>query len=148
MIVSLRLESSLYHYQRQISDYGFYDDQLMAVYPEYYTTWDAPTQLIPFAEKYQWARENDTTLYNDLLKLVVHANYPYVTEPDRLSSYYSANLSVTKEIGDHVSLSFYANNFFRNMSTVHSSQTDLETSLFSSGYIPSFYYGLSVKLKI
>lgn len=148
MIVSLRLESSLYHYQRQISDYGFYDDQLMAVYPEYYTTWDAPTQLIPFAEKYQWARENDTTLYNDLSKLVVHANYPYVTEPDRLSSYYSANLSVTKEIGDHVSLSFYANNFFRNMSTVHSSQTDLETSLFSSGYIPSFYYGLSVKLKI
>jgi hypothetical protein len=148
MIVSLRLESSLYHYQRQISDYGFYDDQLMAVYPEYYTTWDAPTQLIPFAEKYQWARENDTTLYNDLSKLVVHANYPYVTEPNRLSSYYSANLSVTKEIGDHVSLSFYANNFFRNMSTVHSSQTDLETSLFSSGYIPSFYYGLSVKLKI
>lgn len=148
MIVSLRLESSLYHYQRQISDYGFYDDQLMAVYPEYYTTWDTPTELIPFAEKYQWARENDATLYNDLSKLVVHANYPYVTEPNRLSSYYSANLSVTKEIGDHVSLSFYANNFFRNMSTVHSSQTDLETSLFSSGYIPSFYYGLSVKLKI
>jgi hypothetical protein len=31
---------------------------------------------------------------------------------------------------------------------VHASQTDLETSLFSSGYIPSYYYGLSLKLKL
>jgi hypothetical protein len=68
--------------------------------------------------------------------------------PNRISAYYSANLSVTKEIGDHVAISFYANNFFRNMKTVHSSQTDLRTSLFSSNYIPSFYYGLSLKLKL
>ena len=148
MIVSLRLESSLYNYRRLISDYSFDDDGLAAVYPEYYTTWGNPTDLIPFAEKYLWARDNDVTLYNDLSKLVVHANYPYVLNPNRISSYYSANLSVTKELGDHISLSFYANNFFRNMSTVHSSQTDLETSLFSSGYIPSFYYGLSLRLKI
>ena len=60
----------------------------------------------------------------------------------------SANLSVTKEIGDHVSLSFYANNFFNNMKMVHSSQTDTETSLFSSGYIPNYYYGLSLRLKL
>jgi ABC-type bacteriocin/lantibiotic exporter with double-glycine peptidase domain len=39
------------------------------------------------------------------------------------------------------------NNFLNNMHTVHSSQTDLETSLFSSGYIPSYYYGLALKLK-
>jgi len=68
--------------------------------------------------------------------------------PNRLSAYYSANLSVTKEIGDHVSVSFYANNFFNNMGRVHSSQTDLETSLFGSGYIPSYYYGLSLRLKL
>ena len=55
---------------------------------------------------------------------------------------------MTKEIGDHVSVSFYANNFFNNMSTVHSSQTGLETSLFSSSYIPSYYYGLSLRVKI
>jgi hypothetical protein len=67
---------------------------------------------------------------------------------NRISSYYSANLSVTKEIGDHVSVSFYANNFFNTMKKVHSSQTDLETSLFSSGYVPSYYYGLSLRLKI
>ena len=68
--------------------------------------------------------------------------------PNRLSDYYSANLSVTKELGDHVSVSFYANNFFRNMHQVHSSQTDLYTSLFSSSYIPNFYYGLSLRLKL
>jgi len=34
------------------------------------------------------------------------------------------------------------------MSTVRSSQTGMETSLFASGYIPSFYYGLSLKLKL
>ena len=55
---------------------------------------------------------------------------------------------MTKEIGDHVSVSFYANNFFNNMSTVRSSQTGLETSLFSSSYIPSYYYGLSLRVKI
>ena len=68
--------------------------------------------------------------------------------PNRLSAYYSANLSVTKEIGDHISISFYANNFFRNMAQVHSSQTDLDTSLFNSSYIPGFYYGLSLRLKL
>ena len=67
---------------------------------------------------------------------------------NRISAYYSANLSVTKEIGDHVSVSFYANNFFNTMKTVHSSQTDLDTSLFSSSYIPSYYYGLSLRLKL
>jgi len=55
---------------------------------------------------------------------------------------------VTKEIGDHVSVSFYANNFFRNMKKVHASQTNLDTSLFGSSYIPSFYYGLSLRLKL
>ena len=68
--------------------------------------------------------------------------------PNRLSAYYSANLSVTKEIGDHVSVSFYANNFWNTMRHVHSSQTDLETSLFGSSYVPSYYYGLSLRLKI
>ena len=55
---------------------------------------------------------------------------------------------ITKEIGNHVSVSFYANNFLNNMSTVHNSQTDLRTSLFGSSYIPSYYYGLSLRLKL
>ena len=142
LIMALRIESTLYSYRKNLSN--FEGD----VYPEYYTTWDAPDTKIPFAEKFQWAKDNDATLYNDLQNLVVHPNTAYVMNANRISAYYSANLSVTKEIGDHVSISFYANNFFNNMKTVHSSQTDLDTSLFSSSYIPSYYYGLSLRLKL
>jgi len=169
LIVSLRLESSLYYYKRSLSeglnatrgivlenssDYtgtaydGSVTDAFVAVYPEYYSTWDDPNTLIPFAEKFLWAQENDKTLYTDLQKLVVKSNYAYVMNPNHLSKYYSANFTVTKEIGEHVSVSFYANNFFNNMKKIHASQTDLYTSLFSSGYIPSYYYGLSLRLKL
>ena len=34
------------------------------------------------------------------------------------------------------------------MKTVHSSQSDLDTSLFTSGYIPDYYYGLSLRFKL
>ena len=169
MIVALRIESSLYQYTRPLSEFsngtrgyvlsdgtGYegvpYDgkttDKFLVVYPEYYSTWDDPSTLIPFAEKFLWAKDNDPTLYNDLSKLIVRSNYGYNMNPNRVSAYYSANLSVTKEIGDHISISFYANNFFQNMRMVHSSQTDLNTSLFGSSYIPSFYYGLSLRLKL
>lgn len=169
MIMSLRLESTLYNYRRQLSEFsdgtrgymldddnGFegepYDgksfNKYVVIYPEYYSTWDKPTELIPFAEKLQWAKENDATLYSDLSKLVVRSNYAYVMNPNKLSAYYSANLSITKEIGDHISLSFYANNFFNTMRYVHSSQTGLDTSLFESSYVPSYYYGLSLRLKL
>ena len=142
LIMALRIESTLYSYRKSLSN--FEGD----VYPEYYTTWDDPNTMIPFAEKFLWAKDNDATLYNDLQNLVVHPNTAYVMNANRISAYYYANLNVTKEIGDHVSISFYANNFFNNMKTVHSSQTDLDTSLFSSSYIPSYYYGLSLRLKL
>ena len=169
LIVALRLETTLYSYRKAISeidgavrgivlnsqaDYmgtafdGNTENKYVAVYPEYYSTWDKPDERIPFAERFLWAKDNDPTLYNDLCNLVVKSNTPYVLNPNRISAYYSANLSITKEIGDHVSLSFYANNFFNNMKTVHSSQTDLDTSLFSSSYIPSYYYGLSLRFKL
>jgi len=142
LIMALRIESTLYSYRKNLSDFDG------DVYPEYYTTWDDPNTMVPFAERFLWAKENDVTLYNDLQNLVVHPNTAYMMTPNRLSAYYSANLSLTKEIGDHVSVSFYANNFFNNMMTVHSSQTDLKESVFSKSYIPSYYYGLSLRLKL
>lgn len=169
MVVALRIEASLYEYSRSISEYSDgsrayvlekrgdyfgtpYDrslrDKYLVVYPEYYSTWENPDKLIPFLEKFKWAKENNRALYNDLARMVVRSNYAYVMNPNRRSGYFSANLSITKEIGDHVTLSFYANNFFNNMAKVRSSQTDLETTLFGSGYIPRFYYGLSLKLKL
>ena len=169
LIVALRLEATLYSYRKAISeldgamrgitldsqaDYtgiafdGNTENKYIAVYPEYYSTWDNPDNRIPFAETFLWAKDNDATLYNDLCNLVVKSNTPYTMNPNRISAYYSANLSITKEIGDHVSLSFYANNFFNNMKTVHSSQTDLDESLFASSKIPSYYYGLSLRFKL
>jgi len=169
MIVALRLEWSAYQYRRALSEYsdaargymiddnsayfgepydGTSENKYVVVYPEYYSTWDDPSTLIPFYDKFVWARDNDRQLYSDLARLVVKSNYPYTMNPNRISGYCSANISITKEIGDHVSVSFYANNFFNNMKKVHSSQTDLETSLFASGYIPSYYYGLSLRLKL
>ena len=169
LIVALRIEASLYNYHRQLGEFddamrgvvladkssytgtpydGTSENQYVAIYPDYYSTWDNPDERIPFAERFLWAKDHDATLFSDLSKLVVRSNYPYVMNPNRISSYYSANLSITKEIGDHVAVSFYANNFFNNMQTVHSSQTNLETSLFASSYIPTYYYGLSLKLKL
>ena len=169
LIVALRIESSLYRYNRSLCELssgtrgivlndkgdltgtpydGTSENQYVAIYPEYYTTWDNPDEKIPFAEKFLWAKDNDPTLYSDLSKLVVKTNYAYTMNPNRISAYYSANLSITKEIGDHVSVSFYANNFFNTMRKVHSTQDNLETSLFNSAYVPSYYYGLSLKLKL
>ena len=170
LIVALRLESTLYSFRRSLSQQadgssrgfmldgkegytgepydGVTENKFVVVYPEYYSTWENPTELIPFADAFLAAKDNDQKLYNDLSQLIVRSNYAYTMNPNRLSAYYSANLSVTKEIGDHISISFYANNFFNNMKQVHSSQTDLYTSLFGSNYIPSYYYGLSLRLKI
>ena len=55
------------------------------------------------------------------------------------------NFSVTKEIGDLASISFYANNFFNNFSKIRSSRT--EDYVQGSVYITNFYYGLTLRLK-
>lgn len=54
----------------------------------------------------------------------------------------SANLSITKEIGDHVSVSFYANNFTNSRPFVASYATGVKAV-----FTPDFYYGLTVRLK-
>jgi TonB dependent receptor. len=170
MILSVRLESSLYNYRQSLCEYsdggyrgmalenggdysGVYGDvygkdKYVAVYPKYYSTWDDPDVKIPFAEKLSWAKENDAVLYNELTKLVMKTNTSYYFNPNRISSYFSANFSLTKEIGDYASVSFFANNFFNHVGIVKSSQAGLETSLYASAYIPKFYYGLTLKLKI
>lgn len=169
LIVSMRVEASFYNYRRNLNEYSGGDrgfviddvndnfgtntniysgDNYVAAYPLYYTTWEDPDTKIPFAERFAWAKDNDRALYNELAKLVSKSNTNYYFNRNKLSSYFSANLSVTKEIGDVASISFYANNFFNNMKRVKSSQTHLETSLYNSSYIPKFYYGLSLRLKL
>ena len=108
----------------------------------------APGEKIPFLEKFVWARENDKELYQDLCKLVVKSNTTYFFNENRISAYYAANFNVTKELGKWASITLYARNFLYQMGKVKSSQTGLESSLFDSNYIPKFYYGMSVRIKL
>ena len=171
MVFSLRLESTLYTYRQNLSEYsdgrligylleaaddfhgtqqhGIYNkDAYVAVYPEYYTSWDAPEEKVPFLEKFIWAKDNDKDLYQDLSKLVVKSNTSYFFNEERVTAYYAANLNITKEIGNVASITFYARNFFYQMGKVKSSQTGIESSLYESRLVPKFYYGLSLRLKL
>ena len=76
-------------------------------------------------------------------KLVYRPNNDYLFNQDGYGPYCSANLSVTKEIGDHVSLSFFANNFTNSRTTVYSMATGV-----GAIFTPSFYYGLTCRVKL
>ncbi|WP_346857466.1 carboxypeptidase-like regulatory domain-containing protein [uncultured Draconibacterium sp.] len=173
MIVSCRFESCLYDYSRQLSEYsngirsyvlddkdsyipssssqGIYDgNNYVATYPEYYKSIHDMETEIPFLEKFLWAKENDPELYNDLSKLVKKSNRDYYFQPEKYSPYFAANLNVTKEIGDRLSLTFKATNFFNNTGIITNSKTGNEESLYmnGSGKIAKFYYGLSMRVKL
>lgn len=105
-----------------------------------------------FLPKFKDARQNDNAMYSDLAKFIDMTTYLWYFGKDYISPYFSANISVTKEIGDIASLSFYANNFFNNLGQVKSSRTGQYSSVsgspFSnSGNTPGFFYGLSLRLK-
>ena len=170
LVISLRIETTLFDSRRALSegingisrgyvikdpaDYfgtpytGNERDQYVALWPQFYSTWDNPNELIPFAERFIWARDNDRQLFNELAALVVKTNYNYNLNPDRISAYVSGNINITKEIGDHVSISFLANNFWNSMARIKSRQTGLRSTIYNAGYIPPFYYGLSVRIKL
>jgi hypothetical protein len=171
LIVSTRIEASLQNYSQSLSENmqgnrGFVLDgrdeytpsetkkdiyagnQFVGVYPEYYVSLDDMSTPVPFAEKFLWAKENDKVLYNELAKMVIRTNYNYLFNPNRVSKYFSANIGVTKEIGQIATISFNATNFISNMGTIRSSGSNATTSLFGSSRIPTFYYGLSLRLKL
>lgn len=169
LIISMKIEGALYNYSRSLSEYngktrGFvWDEETMdyfgtntdiyggdryvAVYPLYYSTWENPDVKVPFAESFIDAKDNNPELYGELLKLVMKSNYKTTFNPEKLSSYFSANLSITKEIGDFATISFFANNFYNSMGKVKSGKEGTQHSLYNN-YIPRFYYGLSLRLKI
>jgi hypothetical protein len=170
MIVSLKIETTLYRYSRTLMESGKYNnvafaskesgstlgtpydksmrDVFVTVYPVYYSTWENPEKLIPFETTYIASKDSDPTLFADLGKLTSTTSYSYNFNPEKISAYYSANLSITKEISKLASISFYANNFFCHNGNVKSTKTGLKTSLYDSGYIPQFYYGITLRIKI
>lgn len=171
MIVSLRLEGSLYTHSQSLSEFGglqrgfvldsredflssstqtdiYVGDQYVGLYPDYYISFDDMDTKIPFAEKFRWAKENDRELYNNLARLVEKTSYNYTFNPSKISAYFSANINITKEIGNVASVSFYAKNFVNNMSLTKDSQREYEQTLYNSGKIPPFQYGLTLRLKL
>lgn len=169
LIVSLRIEGALYSSTRQLSEYNegdrsfrlaskdsyvpiegdIYDsDHYIGMYPLYYSSIEDLNARIPFMEAFLQAKESDTALYNELAKLVSKTPTGYYFNTNNISPYFIANLSVTKEIGKYVSISFDAKNFTNTTSKVRLSANDADFSLYGSTYIPAFYYGLSLRIKL
>lgn len=167
LIISMKFEASLLRYSRYLSEMedgqrsyviadmnsqfpaenggSIYDGQNYTItYPQYYVSY-ASGERRDFLTDYRWAKDNDQALYTDLSRLVTRSSYLYFFSKDYISPYFSANISVTKEIGDIASISFYANNFFNNHGQVYSTRTGNWSSV--SSYIPGFFYGLSLRLK-
>lgn len=171
MIFSLKIEGTFLNTQQRLSEYSggersfvlesrdsslpaadggsiYAGDNYIGTYPLYYASRDDLNTRIPFRDKFLWAYENDRQLYNDLSKLVMRSNTGYTFKEWKYSPYFSANINVTKEIGDHLTVAFYANNFFNSMQKIKAWHTGTEQSLFASGRIPAFSYGISLKVKL
>ena len=78
-----------------------------------------------------------------LQRLILRSGNMYTFAKDGYDPYLSANLSLTKEIGDHVSLSFFANNFTNARPYRKSHATGV-----SAIFTPAFYYGLTCRIKL
>lgn len=168
MIVSMKIEAGLYTFSQALTETAdggrrswALDDRskiletsnaeiygregYVTLYPLYYSSMDEPGVKKDFLEALKWAKDNDSKMYSDLSRLVVTTNFNYIFKTDRISPYLNANFSITKEIGDMASISFYANNFFNNCGQVFSQKTGNWESV--SNRIPTFYYGLTLRLK-
>lgn len=152
LVITARLEMSILTRTRNISDYcgkayaftvgegdrkptggNIYEDEsFTAVWPVAYMDLDGITH--PFTE----AEAANPEFSNLILK----SGNAYTFKQDGYGFYCSANLSVTKEIGKHVSLSFFANNFTNSRAYVKSMATGV-----GAIFTPSFYYGLTCRLK-
>ncbi|MBR4826484.1 MAG: TonB-dependent receptor, partial [Bacteroidales bacterium] len=104
-----------------------------AVYPTSYIDLDGTV--------HPWTAESASD--PELSRLILRSGNIYIFAPDGYDPYVSANLSVSKEIGDHVSLSFFANNFTNSRAFVKSHATGV-----SAIFTPNFYYGLTCRIKL
>lgn len=152
LIVTCRLEASLLTRSQNISshngkDYAFtveenskkatggniYDGKAYtAVWPVAYVDLDGSVH------EFTSVQAEDPSFQNLILK----SGNIYTFAPDGYGAYMSANLSITKEIGDHISMSFFANNFTNSRPYVISRATGV-----GAIFTPSFYYGLTCRLK-
>lgn len=152
LIVSFRLEASLLKRSQNLSEYNgkeyafnvsdnsnaatggsIYDgNSYTAIYPVAYL--DLNNEIRPFTEK-----EAQNSAFANLIRKSGNA---YTFAADGYDPYFSANINITKEIGDHVSLSLNAINFTNSRKYVTSYATGV-----SAIFTPDFYYGLTCRIK-
>ena len=152
IIITCRLEATLLRRSRNLSQYNgaeyaftvsetdnnptggnIYDGKsYTAIYPVSYM--DLEGNVHPFTA----AQAADP----DFANLILKSDNIYTFAQDGYGMYMSANLSITKEIGDHISLSFFANNFTNSRPYVKSMATGV-----GAIFTPAFYYGLTCRLK-
>lgn len=131
LVITLRLEASLFTRSRNLPAGG-----TDVMYPDaYLSVEDGGSVLHPFTE-----RNKDQ---DEFMDLVIRPTNDYLFDQDGYGAYASANLSVTKEIGDAVSLSFFANNFTNARPYVVSMATGV-----AAIFTPAFYYGLTCRIKL
>lgn len=131
LIITCKVETSLLKRSRNIATQG--EDVLYPV--AYIDVEDSNPVLHEFTE----ADKTDPKFKD----LVCTPSNDYLFVQDGYGAYASANLSVTKEIGDKFSLSFFANNFTNSRKYVKSMATGV-----GAIFTPSFYYGLSCRIEL
>ncbi len=152
IVISCKLEMTLLRRFRNLSEYNgqeyaftvgedgnsptggsIYDgDSYAAIRPVSYVDLDG--NIHPFTD----AEAADTRFNN----LILRTGNAYTFAADGYDPYFSANLSITKEIGDHVSLTFNANNFTNSRRYVKSYANGVYAI-----FTPAFYYGLTCRIK-
>ena len=152
IIITCRLEATLLRRSLNLSEYNGKDyaftvsetdnnptggnihdgNSYTAVYPVSYMDLDGNVHPFTAAE----------AANPDFANLILKSGNIYTFAQDGYGMYMSANLSITKEIGDHVSLSFFANNFTNSRPYVKSLATGV-----GAIFTPAFYYGLTCRLK-
>ncbi len=131
LVITCRLEVSLFSRSQNIPA-----GDREVLYPVAYLDVEDDTPVLhPFTE----ADRTDPEFRDLLLK----PSNDYVFDLDGYGTYASANLSVTKEIGEHISLSFFANNFTNSRPYVVSMATGV-----GAIFTPNFYYGLTCRIKL
>ncbi len=153
LVITCRLEMSLMNHSIRLSEYNgqeyaynvsesdneptggsiYNGHSYTAIRPVYYLDHDG------YYHRYTDASADDP----ELAGLIRKSGNAYVFSSDGYDPYFSANISITKEIGNHVSISLFANNFTYSRKYVTSYATGV-----SAIFTPNFYYGLTLRVKI
>lgn len=147
IIITCKLEMSLFSRERNLSDWNgseyahLADGEEGSIYDR-----QGYTEVWPVKYMDLDGNEHEFTAADaanpEFSNLIFRSGNAYTFVWDGYGTYLSANFSVTKEVGDHVSLSFFANNFTNSRMAVKSRATGV-----SAVFTPGFYYGLTCRLK-